>query len=135
METIPPTQDALLQHRRRVVYQAGICSISNKAQRELPSPEGYGWKLSKECKWSPVWITLPVASKACTELVECGCKSSRGCGGRFSCKEAQWRCTELCIVAIVKSNNYKDVAMLITTLVDNNILYSGKFLKGLIFEN
>ena len=53
METIPPTQDALLQHRRRVAYQAGIWSIS-----KLPSAEGYGWKLSKECKWSPVWITL-----------------------------------------------------------------------------
>ena len=96
METIPPTQDALLQHCRRVAYQAGIWSISNKAQQELPSPEGYGWKLSKECKWSPVWITLPVASKVCTELVKCGCKSSRGCGGRCSCKKAQWRCTELC---------------------------------------
>ena len=61
VETIPPTQDALLQHcRRRVAYQAGIWSISNKAQQGLPiaSPEGYGWKLSKECKWCPAWITL-----------------------------------------------------------------------------
>ena len=96
MEAIPPTQDALLQHCRRVAYQAGIWNTSNKAQQDLPSPEGYGWKLSEECKWAPVWITLPVASKACTELVKCGCKSSRGCGGRCACKKAQWKCTELC---------------------------------------
>ena len=70
METTPPTQDTLLQHCRRVAYHAGIWNTSNKylAQQELPSPEGHGWKLSKECKWSPVWITLPVASKAWTEL-------------------------------------------------------------------
>ena len=94
METIPPTQDALLQHCRRFVYQAGIWSISNKAQQELRTKSG--WKLSKEYKWSPVWITLPVASKAFTKLVKCGCKSSRGCGGRYSCKKAQWRYAKLC---------------------------------------
>ena len=96
METIPPSQDARLQHCKRVAYQAGIWSTSDKAQQEIPSPEGHGWKLTEECKWSPVWMTLPVASKACTELVRCGCKSSRGCGGRCACKRAQWKCTELC---------------------------------------
>ena len=104
METISPTQDALLQHCRQVAYQAGISSISNKAQQKLPSPEGYGWKLSKECKWSPVWITLPVASKACTKLVKCGCKSSRGCGGRCSCKRHSRDALNY-VVAIVKSKD------------------------------
>ena len=33
METIPPTQDALLQHCRQVAYQAGIWSTSNNAQQ------------------------------------------------------------------------------------------------------
>ena len=96
MESIPPTQDALLQHSKQVVYQAGIWTTSNISQQELPSPEGYGWQLNEQCKRSPVWITLPMASKACNELVKCGCKSSRGCGGRCACKKAQWKCTELC---------------------------------------
>ena len=52
METIPPSQDALLQHCKRVAYQAAIWSTSDKAQQEIPSPEGHGWKLTKECKWS-----------------------------------------------------------------------------------
>ena len=46
MEMIPPTQDALLQHCKRVYYQAGIWYKSNIAQQELPSPEDYGWSLS-----------------------------------------------------------------------------------------
>ena len=77
METIPPTLDAFLQHCRRASYQAGIWSTSDRAHQELPSPDGYGWTLNTERKWSPVWTTLPLASKACTELVRCGCKSDR----------------------------------------------------------
>ena len=83
METISPTQDAFLQHCRRAAYQAGIWSTSDRAHQELPSPEGYGWTLNTERKWSPVWTTLPVASKACSELVRCGCKSDRLCGKMY----------------------------------------------------
>ena len=43
MESIPPSQGALLQHSKRVAYQAGIWTTSNISQQELPSPEGYGW--------------------------------------------------------------------------------------------
>ena len=40
---------------------------------KLDSPEGEGKS------WVPVWLTIPVASKACSEFVKCGCKSERGC--------------------------------------------------------
>ena len=85
MESIPPTQDALLHYRRWVAYQAGIWVTSDIAHVSLPNPADFGWKLTEENKWSPIRITLPVASKACTELVKCGYKSSRGCGGRCVC--------------------------------------------------
>ena len=97
METIPPTQDAFLQHCRRAAYQAGIWSTSDRAHQELPSPEGYGWTLNTERKWSPVWTTLPVASKACTELVRCGCKSDRQSGNALNFAAAtvkRNRCTD-----------------------------------------
>ena len=97
MENIPPTQDAHLQHCKRVGYQAGIWTTSDMAQQQTPPPGGHGWTLDKESySYIPVWITLPLASQACTELVKCGCKSKNGCGGRCSCKKAQWKCTELC---------------------------------------
>jgi len=97
MDTIPPTQDALLQHSKRVAYQAGIWSTSEQSEQHAPTPEGWGWTLDKGSEsWVPVWNTIPVASKACGELVTCGCKSLKGCGTGCACKQARWKCTELC---------------------------------------
>ncbi|KAF3832197.1 hypothetical protein F7725_025862 [Dissostichus mawsoni] len=39
MEHIPPTQDSLLQHLKRVAYQSGIWATSDLAQQRTPSPE------------------------------------------------------------------------------------------------
>lgn len=107
MEMIPPTQDALLQHCRCAAYQAGTWSMSDRVNQEIPSPEGHGWTMDSEGKsWAPMWTTMPVASKACSELVKCGCKSEKGCGGRCACKKAHWKCHVLNFVAaIVKSQN------------------------------
>ena len=97
MENIPPTQQALLQHTKRAVYQAGIWTTCHQAQQQTPTAEGCGWTLDAETKsWVPVWSSLPVAAKAVSELVKCACKSAAGCGGRCSCKKARWKCTELC---------------------------------------
>jgi len=97
MDHIPPTQDSLLQHVKRVAYQSGIWATSELAQQPIPSPEGCGWTLDRDSQiWLPVWSLLPMASKACSELVKCGCKSTSGCGTKCSCKKAQWKCTELC---------------------------------------
>ena len=97
MENIPPTQDALLQHTRRVIYQAGIWSTCDKWEQNLPSAEGWGWTFNRESQaWTPNWITRPIASKACSELIKCGCKSKSGCGTRCACKKAKWKCTDLC---------------------------------------
>lgn len=97
MENIPPTQQALLQHTKRAVYQAGIWTTCHQAQQQTPTAEGCGWTLDAETKsWVPVWSSLPAAAKAVSELVRCACKSAAGCGGRCSCKKANWKCTELC---------------------------------------
>ncbi|KAK5916101.1 hypothetical protein CesoFtcFv8_001633 [Champsocephalus esox] len=97
MEHIPPTQDSLLQHLKRVAYQSGIWATSELTQQRTPSPEGYGWTLDRDSLvWLPVWSTLPMASAACTELVKCGCKSASGCGARCSCKKAHWKSTVFC---------------------------------------
>lgn len=97
MERLPPTQDALLQHSKRAAYQAGIWCTSEQSMQNAPTPEGWGWTLDKDSQsWLPVWNTLPVASKACSELVKCSCKSQKGCGARCACRKANWRCTALC---------------------------------------
>ena len=96
MERLPPTQDALLQHTKRAVYQAGIWCTSELSEQHIPTPEDWGWSLDEEKNWIPVWNTLPIAAKACSELVKCSCRSQNGCGSRCACKKAGWRCTELC---------------------------------------
>ena len=97
MEKIPPTKAALLQHSKRAAYQAGVWTTSELTKQDRPSPEDWGWGWDNEIlSWTPVWTTLPLASKTCAELIKCGCKNNNGCGARCGCKKANWSCTELC---------------------------------------
>ena len=90
MEQLSPTQDALLQHLKRVAYLAGIWCTSEQTEQHAPAPEGWGWTLQNDSQsWAPVWNVLPVASKACSELVECSCKSQRGCTTRCACRKVE----------------------------------------------
>lgn len=100
MENIPPTQAALLQHSRRAIYQAGIWATAEQAQDDLRSPELWGWTKSSGT-WKPYWTSLEHASKACRELIQCGCKTKEGCtplAAKCSCLKngPGWTCTELC---------------------------------------
>lgn len=91
---IPPTQSALLFHTKRAVYQAGYCWGSSEAMITLPKPEGWGWKEGIQGKWEPVWTDLPEATKACRELLRCGCV--KGCRSSCTCTKAALACTALC---------------------------------------
>ena len=89
MDRMPPTQDALLQHSRRTIYQAGIWTISTQAQAAVPSPQEFAW-IKKSESWVSVWITLP---EACSELIKCTCK-----GECLTCKctKSNLPCSPLC---------------------------------------
>ena len=43
MDKLPPTKDALLQHVRRAVYQAGIWTSSTEAKPVVPFPQDFAW--------------------------------------------------------------------------------------------
>lgn len=97
IENIPPTKNALEQHVKRSVYLAGfIWGQALTGNPTLPSPEVWGWKRNeKDSLLVPYWSSLPEASKGCSELIKCGCKSS--CIKRwYSCVKANLRCTHLC---------------------------------------
>jgi len=97
MEKISITKAGLLQHSKRAQYQTDLWTTSQLTKQDRPSPEGWGWSWDGEIlSWNPVWTTLPIASKACAELIKCGCKSKSGGGARYSCKKSNWTCTELC---------------------------------------
>ena len=103
MEKIPPTQGALLQHLKRAIYQAGVWTTSELTKQERPTPDGWGWSWDDEMlSWIPVWTALPIASKACAELVKCSCKSKNGCGASCGCKKARWTSTKLCSCSCMK---------------------------------
>ena len=87
-DKIPPTQDALLQHARRAVYQAGIWTTSTQAQQIVPTPREFAWVKESDV-WVLVWITIPEVSKACRELVKCSCS-----GNCSNCKCGP--CSPLC---------------------------------------
>ena len=91
IERIPPTQNTLLQHVRRV-YQAGIWTTSTQEQQSVPSPHEFGW-IKESNSWAPVWITIPEVSRACSQLIKCCCK-----GDCSKCKsgKANLVCSPLC---------------------------------------
>ena len=92
VDRIPPTQNALLQHVKRAVYQAGIWTTSTLEQQLVPSPNDFGW--AKDSKsWTPVWITIPEVSKACSLLIKCSCK---GDCSHCKCGKAGLVCSPLC---------------------------------------
>lgn len=98
LEGIPPTSDALLQHTKRAVYQAGYCwSQSLVCQQILPDPNEWGWKYDEgNHVFTVSWMTIPQASAICHELARCGCNKDKGCKGRCKCRKASLQCTALC---------------------------------------
>ena len=93
MERLPPTQDALLQHVKRAVFQAGVWATSTDTQQMIPSPTDFGWTKDESGSWVPVWITLPEVSIACRELIKCSCK---GDCSNCKCSNANLDCSALC---------------------------------------
>jgi hypothetical protein len=97
LENIPPSRDALQEHTKRAVFQAGYVWTQATVRRpEVPSPEDWCWERGDN-GWTPTWTTLPEASKVCKELVRCGCRKS--CSGLSRCFKASLPCTSLCYSA------------------------------------
>ena len=92
MERLPPTQDALLQHIKRAVYQTGIWATSTQSQQVIPSPHNFGWN-KESGSWVPVWLTIPEVSRSCSELMKCSCK---GDCSKCKCGKANLDCSPLC---------------------------------------
>lgn len=96
IDSIPPTIDALALHVKRSIYQGSFVwgQTMTKIQ-SLPSPTDWGWQLV-DSMWEPHWTTLPSASKACRELIKCGCNPEIGCKNRCKCRSSNLPCTSLC---------------------------------------
>lgn len=93
IESCPPTYNALVQHTKRAMLQSNIWLQSLKLNIEERDISNFGWLISPDIKTTPLWLTIPEASKICKELTKCSCK--KGCK-TCKCKRAGLICTELC---------------------------------------
>ncbi|XP_052129864.1 uncharacterized protein LOC127751028 [Frankliniella occidentalis] len=94
--SLPPTQDAFLQHCKRVMREVKVALQSLVPLPDVPSPDKCGWRRSIEGDWEQVWITLPEASKACKQLVSCKCKKPCKPSACSCLKLTKWGCSDLC---------------------------------------
>ena len=53
----------------KLVYEILVNKMSNRPD---PGEWGWEWNADSQC-WLPLWTTLPIASKACLELIKCSC--------------------------------------------------------------
>ena len=99
LDSIPPTENALLEHCKRAIYQCGIWSKCVEPQQNLPDPIHFGWKRTTDeptIPYRPNWITNGEAHKTVRELaIKCQCQGAAGCT-RCKCYQADMRCTMLC---------------------------------------
>ena len=59
---------------------SAVRCTSEQSEQNRPTPDVWGWTSDEDSQsWVPVWNTISVASKACSELVKCSCKSQRVC--------------------------------------------------------
>ena len=53
LENLPPTQDALAQHIKRVAYQESIWTTASNATNTIPLPSDRGWE-NIDGEWQPL---------------------------------------------------------------------------------
>ena len=75
IDKIPSTSGALLLYDRRTAYQGGyIWGKSHEKSINPPEATNWGWQKDKNGIYHPLWTLLPIASKACIQLIKCCCK-------------------------------------------------------------
>uniref|UniRef100_UPI00358F36DD uncharacterized protein n=1 Tax=Myxine glutinosa TaxID=7769 RepID=UPI00358F36DD len=98
LNKLPPTQNVLLHHTRRAVYQTGIWTMSTTPTRPTTCPLEFGW-VRCDGGWQPLWMTQPEVSLACREFIKCACAMPcKVC----RCFRANLKCTSLCKCACQK---------------------------------
>ena len=94
---LPPTQDALLCHTKRVSYVTAAVvkkSVSN-ASPFVPSPDGYGWKIKDDVLIIEWMLRKPVPEEI-IELISCSCRKSKCDTNHCVCRSHSLKCTDLC---------------------------------------
>lgn len=75
LESIPP-----MQHISWAVYQRALYwGQALHTQPEFPGPSEWGWKITSDCQFQPIWTTIPEAATICNERRGC----TKWCTARY----------------------------------------------------
>ena len=96
IKTLPPTNEAAMQHIRRARLQVLIWRSADQPSPPQLNISLFGWKIEHDIP-VPVYGNGEFAPKALLELVACGCKSTTPCSrSNCSCRVAGLSCTTYC---------------------------------------
>ena len=93
---LPPTKDELLQHCKRVSYVTAVVKRALEANIDIPSPDGYGWRIDRDAGMEIQWMTQKPAPDSIVELVSCNCKKSKCSNQSCVCVAYGLNCTDIC---------------------------------------
>ena len=73
IDNCPPTENALMQHIYRSIFQSSIWRSARDPHITKVDIGNFGWT-TKDKVACPTWMTIEEAAKPCQELVKCSCK-------------------------------------------------------------
>ena len=94
LENLPPTQDSLLQHVKRAIYQGNVLTMCQHSQYVVPSLSAWGWTM-QDNQWIPMWMSIPEAAKHVQNLLNVYVNLT-GVTDVAKCAKIGLSCTELC---------------------------------------
>lgn len=103
-EGLPPTQNALRFHVKRVQYQASIWlkSSNNRQNNKSPVDSG-GWVIEND-RLAPVLMDTDPVPKKCLEIISCGCKT-KCATANCKCYKNNLQCIKACKCEKVQCKN------------------------------
>ena len=95
-ERLPPTHDAVTFHVSCAHYQTMVWLQAHVAVPNIPPPEDHGWTCTADNTLLPQLTFLDAVSSVCTEILTCGCSSSRCASSCCTCKKNNLMCSAAC---------------------------------------
>ena len=95
-QNLPPTQDALLCHCKRVAYVTEIVKKFLDAASITPTPNGNGWIVNEDEELELQWMLRDPAPTEVLALLSCACKKSKCSSNACICRSHGLKCSELC---------------------------------------
>ena len=96
LSSLPPCEESLLLHVKRVHLQMILAKSANKQSPPFLNISDFGWTVVDGIPTPQLGKDPPIPPEL-SDMVSCGCKViGKACKGRCSCKQANMSCTAYC---------------------------------------